>query len=618
MGATSLTTTLEAAVVNLLTVASRVSARAGPLVALSVLAVAAGFSARAARASLCSLPDLPSCLCFIPIGQWPLLLGELIETAHSTVGKRTSCIQHGGQAYWEIQRHTSPEEGAEALAAEDPGIEANPATAPAAWCTETIAFWAIHGRVPYEDGYYTGRHYPSSFVVGCRSMRNWYQDEEAIGAGARGRWIYGTQLDYDNFEPGVNGPCPGAYQQIMEFDRSDVDGDGDYWSDGAGHSQLIDSMVVWRFRDEDGPVQRIDVHMVEGNVGYGGGSIYSRVIDTRWYYDIVDFTVLAPDESVIDENVKIRGWGINLNEDGTVNYDAGRIRTEVTFAVLPHPHPTGAEDFDADHVAEMVGWYQVTLGDQNVTTNSPLVQTGGQLPTESSPWYIPAGPHPVDPVYIEIDLLAQHPIPVSAMTFEWVDQIPRQFEVWWSGEPVQIQTRSISLPTPPPVVPPGTVLPLPIVLDPATGTGKDIRYVRLSIPNSVLTNTFILHRVHFNFYDPIQENRGGSAPEGDAGATGVGDGGSPRLALAQPVPNPFTWVTQIAFQLSEPGDATLAVYDVRGRLVTIIERGKRDAGEHHAAWNGKDASGREAPAGVYFLRLEQRNAIVTRKMVLLR
>jgi hypothetical protein len=204
------------------------------------------------------------------------------------------------------------------------------------------------------------------------------------------------------------------------------------------------------------------------------------------------------------------------------------------------------------------------------------------------------------------------------MTFEWVDQIPRQFEVWWSGEPVQIQTRSISLPTPPPVVPPGTVLPLPIVLDPATGTGKDIRYVRLSIPNSVLTNTFILHRVHFNFYDPIQENRGGSAPEGDAGATGVGDGGSPRLALAQPVPNPFTWVTQIAFQLSEPGDATLAVYDVRGRLVTIIERGKRDAGEHHAAWNGKDASGREAPAGVYFLRLEQRNAIVTRKMVLLR
>lgn len=63
------------------------------------------------------------------------------------------------------------------------------------------------------------------------------------------------------------------------------------------------------------------------------------------------------------------------------------------------------------------------------------------------------------------------------------------------------------------------------------------------------------------------------------------------------------------------GRARLTVYDVQGRRVAAQELAL-DAGE--AIWDGRDAAGAPAPAGVYFVRLRAAEASAQRKVLLLR
>ncbi|MDH4337037.1 MAG: T9SS type A sorting domain-containing protein [Candidatus Krumholzibacteria bacterium] len=103
-------------------------------------------------------------------------------------------------------------------------------------------------------------------------------------------------------------------------------------------------------------------------------------------------------------------------------------------------------------------------------------------------------------------------------------------------------------------------------------------------------------------------------------ATGVG-GDTPRPAAARLLgnfPNPFNPATTIRYQLDQPLNVRLAVYDARGRLVRVLVDGREAAGQHDTAWNGRDASGAGAASGVYFARLEVNRRSDTRRMVLLK
>lgn len=86
---------------------------------------------------------------------------------------------------------------------------------------------------------------------------------------------------------------------------------------------------------------------------------------------------------------------------------------------------------------------------------------------------------------------------------------------------------------------------------------------------------------------------------------GVGPAPAPPapLALAAPWPNPARAGATLRFTLPSAGEATLALYDVGGRLVRTLASGRHAAGEHAVRWDGRDAAGRAAPAGVYFARL---------------
>jgi flagellar hook assembly protein FlgD len=62
----------------------------------------------------------------------------------------------------------------------------------------------------------------------------------------------------------------------------------------------------------------------------------------------------------------------------------------------------------------------------------------------------------------------------------------------------------------------------------------------------------------------------------------------------------------------------LDLIDARGRVVATPVRGMLRPGPHAIQWDGRDASGREAPSGVYVARLSAADRVVTRKLTLLR
>ena len=94
---------------------------------------------------------------------------------------------------------------------------------------------------------------------------------------------------------------------------------------------------------------------------------------------------------------------------------------------------------------------------------------------------------------------------------------------------------------------------------------------------------------------------------------------APRATvLHQNAPNPFNPGTTIRYELPQDGDVSIRVYDVHGRVVRTLVRGRRPAGYNETTWNGEDEVGRRVASGVYWCRLEMPGVVQTRAMVLAR
>ena len=96
--------------------------------------------------------------------------------------------------------------------------------------------------------------------------------------------------------------------------------------------------------------------------------------------------------------------------------------------------------------------------------------------------------------------------------------------------------------------------------------------------------------------------------------TGVGIV-APVTGLEGARPNPFRGGTAIAWSLARDGDAEVAIYDVLGRSVRTLARGKATAGVHRIEWDGRTSGGRPAGAGLYFARLKAAGQEWTRTIV---
>jgi subtilisin family serine protease len=96
------------------------------------------------------------------------------------------------------------------------------------------------------------------------------------------------------------------------------------------------------------------------------------------------------------------------------------------------------------------------------------------------------------------------------------------------------------------------------------------------------------------------------------------DGLRTVLRLGQNAPNPFTASTRLEFSLDRAREVRVEVLDVAGRRVTTLATGLFAAGPHALDWDGRDAQGRPAAAGIYFCRLRADDTTLTRRMVLKR
>lgn len=83
-------------------------------------------------------------------------------------------------------------------------------------------------------------------------------------------------------------------------------------------------------------------------------------------------------------------------------------------------------------------------------------------------------------------------------------------------------------------------------------------------------------------------------------------------------PNPFNPTTTLRFDVPEPADVRLEVFDVTGRLVRTLHRGVLNAGRHSFVWNGTDASGSSVATGLYLCRAASPHYTAMQKMLLVK
>ncbi len=104
--------------------------------------------------------------------------------------------------------------------------------------------------------------------------------------------------------------------------------------------------------------------------------------------------------------------------------------------------------------------------------------------------------------------------------------------------------------------------------------------------------------------------------------TGVPDDPNPVLpknaVLYQNYPNPFNPSTTIKYELPANSKVEIRIYNILGQEVRLLEKGSKAIGEHKIIWDGRDNQGKAVASGIYIYRLQFRNQIISKKMVLVR
>jgi hypothetical protein len=83
-------------------------------------------------------------------------------------------------------------------------------------------------------------------------------------------------------------------------------------------------------------------------------------------------------------------------------------------------------------------------------------------------------------------------------------------------------------------------------------------------------------------------------------------------------PNPFNPDTYIEYALPTDCQVTLVVYNILGQRVRTLINSHQTAGFKSVRWDGKDDSGDQVSAGVYFYSIKADNFSQTKKMLLLK
>lgn len=117
---------------------------------------------------------------------------------------------------------------------------------------------------------------------------------------------------------------------------------------------------------------------------------------------------------------------------------------------------------------------------------------------------------------------------------------------------------------------------------------------------------------HGGYHGPVMLDY---SHEGDENTT-------PEVALETKLtgafPNPFNPGTNIGFELAEPSEVSISIYNVRGQLVRNFAPAEFEPGNWSIAWNGKDNGGRGVSSGIYHIRMTAGKKSFTTKALLMK
>ena len=93
----------------------------------------------------------------------------------------------------------------------------------------------------------------------------------------------------------------------------------------------------------------------------------------------------------------------------------------------------------------------------------------------------------------------------------------------------------------------------------------------------------------------------------DSIVTGVNNISNPvpsSFELYPNYPSPFDKTTNIIYEVNEPEEITITIYNSIGQKITTLTSGYRQKGFYVAQWNGRNSFGNEVAQGVYFARFD--------------
>ncbi|GAB4342490.1 MAG: hypothetical protein Kow0037_29870 [Calditrichia bacterium] len=82
-------------------------------------------------------------------------------------------------------------------------------------------------------------------------------------------------------------------------------------------------------------------------------------------------------------------------------------------------------------------------------------------------------------------------------------------------------------------------------------------------------------------------------------------------------PNPFNSETSLKFRIARAGEVFLGIYNVRGQLVRVLQKGNLPVGQYTRRWDGRDGNGISCASGLYMAVLRSKGFVKVVKMLLI-
>jgi hypothetical protein len=90
------------------------------------------------------------------------------------------------------------------------------------------------------------------------------------------------------------------------------------------------------------------------------------------------------------------------------------------------------------------------------------------------------------------------------------------------------------------------------------------------------------------------------------------------FTLKDAYPNPFNPITTIQYGIVEDCRVQLTVYDLLGRIISVLLDDRQKAGWHEVAWDGKTDSGTPVGSGLYLLVFKAKNFHEVKKVIFIK